>query len=46
MKVLHAFLERDVLLNLLHAVLAVEVYVEGNFLELFLLLCRLLVCKG
>ena len=46
MKVLHAFLERDILLNLLHAVLAVEVYVEGNFLELFLLLCRLLVCKG
>ena len=46
MKVLHAFLERDVLLNLLHAVLAVEMYIEGNFLKLSLLLSRLLVCKN
>ncbi len=44
---LYALLKSDVLLNLLNAVLAMEVYIECHFLNLALLLFRrLLVGKG
>ena len=36
MKVLHAFLERDVLLNLLHTRVAVKIHMEHNLLDLCL----------
>ena len=42
---LHTFLERDVLLDLLHTVHAVQMHIEDDFLDLFGLL-RLLLGLG
>ena len=45
LEILHSLLKSDILLHLLHAVLAVEMHKESDFLYFAFLLCRLLVGK-